>query len=88
MIVRERADGTLILIGQTDHTKLSVQCAAHWGNQYFAKPKPYEAVVRAAKRVQPFRREIGRGAFADPAAFREAYFKAIPVAVDFMLCSP
>ena len=24
----------------------------------------------------------------EPAAFREAYFKAIPVAVDFMLCSP
>ena len=39
-------------------------------------------------RVQLVRREIGRGDFADPAAFREAYFKAIPVAIDFMLCSP
>jgi hypothetical protein len=48
MIVRERADGSLILIGQTDHAKLSGQCAAHWGNQDFARPKPYEAVVRAA----------------------------------------
>jgi len=48
MIVRERADGSLILIGQTDHAKLSGQCAAHWGNKNFARPKPYEAVVRAA----------------------------------------
>jgi hypothetical protein len=30
MIVRERADSPLILIGQTDHAKLSGQCAAHW----------------------------------------------------------
>jgi Protein of unknown function (DUF3891) len=48
MIVRERADGSLILIGQTDHAKLSGQCAAHWGNKDFARPQPYEAVVRAA----------------------------------------
>ncbi len=48
MIVREGAGGSLILIGQTDHAKLSGQCAAHWGNKDFARPKPYEAVVRAA----------------------------------------
>ena len=48
MIVRERADGALILICQTDHAKLSGQCAAHWGNKDFARPQPYEAVVRAA----------------------------------------
>jgi len=47
MIVRER-DGSLILIAQTDHAKLSGQCAAHWGNGDFARPRPYEAVVRAA----------------------------------------
>ena len=48
MIVRERPDGSLILIAQTDHAKVSGQCAAHWGNQDFARPRPYEAVVRAA----------------------------------------
>jgi len=48
MIVRERPDGALILIGQTDHAKLSGQCAAHWGNKDFARPQPHEAVVRAA----------------------------------------
>lgn len=48
MIVRDGPDGSLILIGQTDHAKLSGQCAAHWGNAAFARPQPYEAVVRAA----------------------------------------
>src|ERR1700689_3793386 len=48
MIVRAAADGSLILIAQTDHAKLSGQCAAHWGNDAFARPQPYEAVVRAA----------------------------------------
>jgi len=48
MIVRDGPDGSLILIAQTDHAKLSGQCAAHWGNDSFARPKPYEAVVRAA----------------------------------------
>jgi Protein of unknown function (DUF3891) len=48
MIVREGADGALILIAQTDHAKISGQCAAHWGNKTFVRPTPYEAVVRAA----------------------------------------
>jgi hypothetical protein len=39
-------------------------------------------------RVQLVRREIDRSVFPDPAAFREAYFKAIPVAIDFTLRSP
>ena len=38
-------------------------------------------------RVQLIRRHVDRGVFPDPAAFREAYFKATPVAVDFTLCS-
>ncbi len=48
MIVREGADGALILIAQTDHAKVSGQCAAHCGNRTFARPDPNEAVVRAA----------------------------------------
>jgi hypothetical protein len=48
MIVRESPEGALILIGQTDHAKLSGQCAAHWGNDKFTRPQPYESVVRAA----------------------------------------
>jgi hypothetical protein len=48
MIVRESPQGSLILIAQTDHAKVSGQCAAHWGNRAFARPRPYEPVVRAA----------------------------------------
>ncbi len=47
MIVRERPDGSVLLICQTDHAKLSGQCAAHWGNADFARVRPYEPVVRA-----------------------------------------
>ncbi|HVG50538.1 MAG TPA: DUF3891 family protein, partial [Xanthobacteraceae bacterium] len=48
MIVQERADGSVILINQTDHAKISGLFAAHWGNSQFARPKPYESTVRAA----------------------------------------
>jgi hypothetical protein len=47
MIVRKENEQT-ILIGQTDHSRLAGLFAAHWGNERFAAPEPYEAVVRAA----------------------------------------
>jgi Protein of unknown function (DUF3891) len=48
MIVRKETDGSQRLIGQTDHSRLVGQFAAHWGNDRFAVPDPYESVVRAA----------------------------------------
>ena len=48
MIVRKHADGSLTLIGQTDHSRLVGQLAAHWGNDDFAPIQPFEAVARAA----------------------------------------
>ena len=48
MIVRREPDGSLILITQNDHAKLSGLFAAHWGNAVFARPQPWESVVRAA----------------------------------------
>jgi hypothetical protein len=48
MIVRKLSDGELILIGQTDHSRLVGQLAAHWGNAEIPTPDPYESVVRAA----------------------------------------
>jgi hypothetical protein len=48
MIVREEPDGSLLLINQTDHAKISGLFAAHWGNPTFDRPRPYESVVRAA----------------------------------------
>jgi hypothetical protein len=48
MIVRHDADGGLTLIRQTDHSQFVGQLAAHWGNNRFESPRPYEPVVRAA----------------------------------------
>ncbi len=48
MIIRKAQSGALILIGQTDHSRLVGQLAAHWGNRDFEPPRPYDAVVRAA----------------------------------------
>src|SRR5215813_7577219 len=48
MIVRKQHNGELILIGQTDHSRLVGQLAAHWGSEYFAVPDPYNSMVRAA----------------------------------------
>jgi hypothetical protein len=48
MIVRKQANGTLVLAGQTDHSRLAGQLAAHWGNARFATPDPYNSMVRAA----------------------------------------
>jgi hypothetical protein len=48
MIVRKQANGSLVLAGQTDHSRLAGQLAAHWGNSNFATPDPYNSMVRAA----------------------------------------
>ncbi len=48
MIVRKEADGEVLLIGQTDHSRLVGQLGAHWGNSQFATPHPYDSVARAA----------------------------------------
>jgi Protein of unknown function (DUF3891) len=48
MIVRKLPDGRLMLIGQTDHSRLVGQLGAHWGNERFAAPEPYDSVARAA----------------------------------------
>jgi hypothetical protein len=48
MIVRRSSNGSLLLINQTDHCLLSGQLAAHWGNECFARPQPFESVIRAA----------------------------------------
>lgn len=48
MIVRKEPDGQLLLIGQTDHSRLVGQLAAHWGNDRFPSPRPFDSVARAA----------------------------------------
>jgi hypothetical protein len=48
MIVRKEANGEMLLLAQTDHSRLAGQFAAHWGNAQFAPLTPYESVARAA----------------------------------------
>ena len=48
MIVRYEADGTIVMITQSDHALASGLFAAHWGNAKFEKPRPYNSLVRAA----------------------------------------
>jgi hypothetical protein len=46
MIVRKQEDGSLILVSQNDHAKLSGIFAARWGNRNFERPHPFESVMR------------------------------------------
>jgi hypothetical protein len=48
MIVRYESDGSIVMITQNDHAQLSGLFAAHWGNQTYEKPHPYDSLVRAA----------------------------------------
>jgi hypothetical protein len=49
MIVRYESDGSLVMITQNDHAKLSGLFAAHWGNEQFERPRPFVSAVRAAQ---------------------------------------
>jgi Protein of unknown function (DUF3891) len=49
MIVRYESDGSLVMITQNDHAKLSGLFAAHWGNGQFEKPRPQGSTSRAAQ---------------------------------------
>lgn len=47
MVVRELKDGSAYVSTQEDHAELSAQFAAHWGNETFAKLRPYDSLVFA-----------------------------------------
>jgi hypothetical protein len=49
MIVRYESDGSLVMITQNDHAKLSGLFAAHWGSQQFERPRPFVTATRAAQ---------------------------------------
>jgi len=49
MIVRYESDGSLVMITQNDHAKLSGLFTAHWGNRQFEKPRPQGSTTRAAQ---------------------------------------
>jgi hypothetical protein len=49
MMVCPYDENRLLLILQVDHSKVTGWFAAHWGNETFARPSPYAAMVLAAQ---------------------------------------
>ena len=49
MMICPYDDERLLLILQVDHSKVTGWLAAHWGNDTFAQPSPYHAMVLAAQ---------------------------------------
>jgi hypothetical protein len=49
MMVCPYDDASLLLILQTDHSRIAGLLAAHWGNDRFAKLRPYASMVLAAQ---------------------------------------
>jgi hypothetical protein len=49
MMVNPYDDSTLLLALQIDHSRVAGFLAAHWGNETFARPRPYSSVVLAAQ---------------------------------------
>ncbi|MBI2091255.1 MAG: DUF3891 family protein [Deltaproteobacteria bacterium] len=49
MMVCRYDEARLLLVLQIDHSRVAGLFAAHWGNQDFAKPRPYASMVLAAQ---------------------------------------
>ena len=49
MMVTRFDESRLLLVLQIDHSRVAGFLAAHWGNQDFAEPTPYESMVLAAQ---------------------------------------
>lgn len=49
MMVQPYDDDHLLVVLQTDHSRVAGLLAAHWGNDAFAAPRPYASVVLAAQ---------------------------------------
>ena len=49
MMISGRKDSRLVLVLQTDHSRVAGVLAAHWGNAEFAEPAPYASMVLAAQ---------------------------------------
>ncbi len=47
MVIRELSDGSTYASTQEEHAELSAQFAAHWGNDRFARLRPYDTMVFA-----------------------------------------
>jgi hypothetical protein len=78
MIVRKEANGELLLLTQTDHSRLAGQFAAHWGNETFAALQPYESVTRAAVHHDFGYLRYETAPMYDPATGETPMFRQLP----------
>jgi len=49
MMLSGHKDSRLVIVLQTDHSRVAGLLAAHWGNAEFAEPSPYASMVLAAQ---------------------------------------
>src|SRR5437660_3585207 len=80
MIRRDLPDGTSLLIPQEHHADVSAQFAAHWGNDDFARPNPYESVVFATIYHDSGHREVEAGLPVDVELGRPYGMRDMPAA--------
>ncbi len=78
MIIAE-SDNHYRMITQNDHGDLAGQFAAHWGNQQFARLKPYQSMVLVRGKLIPRTQDKSQD------EFREAYGKAQRELFEFTL---
>jgi len=78
MIIAE-SDEHYRMITQNDHGDLAGQFAAHWGNEQFARLKPYQSMVLVRGKLIP------RTQYKSQDEFREAYGKGQRELFEFTL---
>jgi len=80
MLVRDAGDAWQIVL-QTDHAVLSGQLMAAWGGPGFARPEPFDAMVRAAARHDDGWAVWERAPRRDPETGGPQPFHRVPAAV-------
>jgi len=78
MIVRYESDGSLVMITQNDHAKLSGLFAAHWGNEQFERPHPLVSTVRAAQYHDAGWLRYETKPYFDPSTGKTPNFRDVP----------
>lgn len=73
------ADGSMLLVRQTDHQVLSGFLADAWGNDQFARPQPFAPLVRAAYEHDNGWHVWEKAPKVDPSTRRPYQFTDVPL---------
>ena len=84
MIVRPHPGG-LLCVGQASHAWVSGQLAAHWGNERFARPEPFEEVCLGAEQHDVGMNEYDLRPELDPETGGPRDFMNMPLATHLEL---